>query len=36
VLAGQVLREEGLERIVANADRFVPWHLPIRLDAMLN
>ena len=29
------LREEGIERVIPGADRFVGRHLAIRLDAVL-
>ena len=29
------LREEGIEGVIPGADRFVGWHLAIRLDAVL-
>ena len=29
------LREEGVEGVIPGADRFVGWHLAIRLDAVL-
>mmetsp|Transcript_2757 Transcript_2757/g.8361 ORF Transcript_2757/g.8361 Transcript_2757/m.8361 type:complete len:472 (+) Transcript_2757:1024-2439(+) len=35
VLAGAGLREEGVERVVAAADRLVRRHLAVRLDAVL-
>lgn len=35
VFAGASLREEGVEGVVATADRLVTGHLAVRLDAML-
>jgi len=35
VLAGSRFREEGVERVVANADGLVGGHLAVRLDPML-
>jgi hypothetical protein len=35
VLAGSRFREEGVERVVANADGLVGGHLTVRLDPML-
>jgi hypothetical protein len=35
MFASAGLREEGIKRIIATADRFVAWHLAIGLDAVL-
>jgi hypothetical protein len=35
MLASARFREEGVERIVSTSNRFVAWHLSIRLDAVL-
>ncbi len=35
VFSGARLREEGVERVVAAADRLVRRHLTVRLDAVL-
>ena len=35
VFSGSGFREEGVERVVADADRLVRRHLTIRLNAML-
>jgi hypothetical protein len=35
VLACSGFGEEGVERIIADTDGLVRWHLPVRLDAVL-
>ena len=35
VLAGTGFGEEGVERVITTSNRFVRWHLTIRLDSML-
>jgi len=35
VLTGTSLREEGVESIITTTDRFIGWHLTVRLDTVL-
>jgi hypothetical protein len=35
VLTGTGLREEGVEGIITTTDRFIGWHLTVRLDSVL-
>merc|ERR1719183_1992896 len=35
MLSSTCFREEGVEGIVTTSDGFIAWHLPVRLDTML-